>query len=139
MLALEFAQWLNAQHLAVLSEVNPKANQIFIDDLPDTDGRIGIGIYHAPGYASDKRTALDRPSLEIVVRGTTNPAVAHDKAKSIYDALQAFKTRYFVAGGTEIISITAAQGGPVRLGKDGTGRFMYSLNFDLVTVNQARS
>lgn len=84
-----------------------------------------------PGYAPSEWTSKARPSFQIVLR-TKTPSTAESKANAIYEDLH--RKAEFNFGNVRVVRCLADQSAPLYLGKDESGRTMYSLNFTVTTI-----
>lgn len=83
------------------------------------------------GYAPSEWTSRARPSFQIVVR-TKLASAAEPKANAIFADLH--RKSEFSFGSTRVVKCVADQSAPLYLGKDESGRTLYSLNFTITTV-----
>jgi hypothetical protein len=83
------------------------------------------------GYAPSEWTSKARPSFQIVLR-TKLASAAELKANAIYADLH--RKSEFMIGSTRIVKCLADQSAPLYLGKDESGRTLYSLNFTVTTI-----
>lgn len=83
------------------------------------------------GRPASEWTPKKYPTVQVVIRAD-HPSVGEAKANDIYTHLH--NRRQFDVGQTRIISATADQSAPLYLGSDENGRFLYSVNFTMVTL-----
>ena len=133
MLIAEIAQYLQSKGLGVFDPDGVSGN-IYLEYCPDSPDAV-IYITASGGPAPDAKHPIDKPTVQMIIRGGLNPAEAQQKAQDIYNALHAFHHKQFVSDGRWIVGCWAMQGGPVHMGVDDLRRHEYSLNFQLEIVN----
>jgi hypothetical protein len=130
MLSAELAQWLDDNGFGTYDAAGI-TGIVFLENQPESPDTC-ITIYSTGGYQGDVKTALKRPTLQLHVRGGSDPNTAFDLAESIHSALHAQTQTVFIAGGETIHEIVCAQSAPIRLGPDGNGRHRYTINLELI-------
>jgi hypothetical protein len=139
MLVQEIAQYLSYEGFGTYSETGDST--IFLVSMPDSPDE-AIMVTPTGGYVSDVKTPYDDVTLQIIVRGTTDPVPAMQRAQAIYDALHGFPqgvaAKSFVTDGALIIGCEGLQPSPVSMGTDENGRHEYSLNFHIHVNNPNR-
>lgn len=95
-----------------------------------TNGKDACALVIVDGGLPTEETGVSRPSVQVLVRGSTDDiGGAEATAHEIYEALK-FK-RDFMIGGTSVVEMFAAQSAPLWTGKDEAKRPIFSLNFQL--------
>ena len=135
MILEEIAQLLADSGIGVFDTAG-RAGSIFINYAPDTPSRC-ISIYGSSGVRGDG-TPHYFPSVQIRIRDSIKTNSGWDLAMRVYDTLQYWCDRAFVAGGEHVVRCDAVQAGPISLGPDEKGRQVYTLNFELI-VARARA
>lgn len=93
-------------------------------DEPDKDK--AVCLYELPGEVPEQKWAIDRPALQVRVRGAANGySAARAKLQAIFDLLHAGEDA--VGGG--MVFLYAAQSGPTPLGADEKFRPHISMRF----------
>lgn len=135
MLIREIAQYLDDRGLGIFDE-RGVTGTIFLERLPEGNATAEVvtAIVNTGGYAPNPRLHLDRPSVQILVRGGAVPTNAWLRALAIYNCLQSFNTDRFTPVGTWIVDCQAVAQ-PGNSYRDDSGRVVYPLNFILQTVN----
>lgn len=133
MLIAEIAQYLNAQGIGVF-ESGGLGGDIFIESCPSSPDNV-IYITGTGGPQGDGKFPVDRPTLQIIVRGGVNPIAAQSRAQSIYNILHGFHHARFCDDGYWIVGCWGIQSSPTHIGVDDLGRHEYSLNFQLEIEN----
>lgn len=80
------------------------------------------------GPEPDARLPYAEPSVQVRVRGTTDPRVSKRRAKAIHRALHGLGP-VILPDGTNLISCIAIQAAPESLGVDGNRRHEHVCNF----------
>ncbi|WP_068616594.1 minor capsid protein [Paenibacillus tuaregi] len=83
------------------------------------------------GYAPSEWTSKAKPSFQVVLR-TKLASVAETRANVLYADLH--RKTEFNFGQTRVVKCVADQSAPLYLGKDESGRTLYSLNFTITTI-----
>jgi len=105
----------------------------FIETLPASpDEAVALTLYG--GTQPDSRLGYDMPSLQVRVRGTTDPRVSRARAEAIYAALHGLDA-ITLPDGTRMISCTAQQT-VTSMGQDSQQRFEHVCNYALEVRNQ---
>ena len=123
-LITEIAQYLDNEGIGTFDESGTTGN-IFIASLPQTPDTC-ISIYPNGGLPADSKMSYDKPTIMILIRGTTNPIIAETLAQQIYDQLHGFHHNTFVESGLWILSCLAAQSAPNWLNVDENGRHEFA-------------
>lgn len=100
----------------------------FALSFPPTAGDNSAKVEIIGGGSPDRE--LLRPSIQVIVRAKT-AINAESKAWEIYDFLK-HKTNFMI-GATSVVLCRAEQSSPLYIGTDENGRFLYSINFQLLT------
>lgn len=101
------------------------AVDLFINERPSTPDEC-VTIYDSGGFDSQPND-LERPTVQIVVRGTKNGfQTAYALAKAIRNELHEYVNT--TVNSTRYIQIMA-QGAILSIGKDDNGRPLFSMNF----------
>jgi hypothetical protein len=138
MLADEIAEYLQTWSLGNYdsdAEVVGGATEfaIYVGFMPDAPDR-AVGIRQTGELKRDMRLKeYTYPTVEVLVRGTTDPRVAEGQAQEICTQMHGLAGVEFVGGGAYIVKCQAING-PNDLGPDENGRHNYSINFDLITI-----
>lgn len=116
---------------AVDAELPPEAFGYYPNEFPDdtTDSLAYIRLYG--GFTPSEWTEKRKPSFQIVLRAK-HPAVAETKANAIYGHFR--NRREFAFGNTRVVSCRADQSAALYIGRDGDGRYLYSVNFTFTTI-----
>lgn len=133
------ARYLAARNIGITYSNNAGGNA-FIDALPVISQATGVtvGFYHVGGVESDSGHPYQRPTLQIIVRGTIDPRTGIDMWQAIYDELHGL-SNMILPNGDHLISCIVIQSGPVRIGADETGRFRYAMNLRCEVFTGAES
>jgi hypothetical protein len=134
MLIAEIAQYLNTQGIGVYEDGGP-GGDIFLESCPSSPDEV-VYITSSGGAAPDRGFPVDRPTVQMIVRGGLSPVAAESRAQAIYDALHGFHHDQFVDDGTWIVDCFALNT-PTHIGVDDLGRHEYSLNFQLEIINNS--
>jgi hypothetical protein len=103
---------------------------VFEGFLPSGPNRC-VAVLPSGGYEADAGLPYDRPSIQIIVRGDDDPVWALDTWQKVYSALVALRNVTLPdPDETYLVSCLPIQSGPVHIGKDDSGRFMYGLNLE---------
>ena len=108
---------------------------IFAGDFPSSPDHC-IVVRGTGGPQGDMKFPYDIPSIQILVRGSSNPIPAYNKALEVYGLLHNFRGDKLVIDGYHIIEITGIQSSPAEIGRDDNGRYRYSQNYHVQLVNQ---
>lgn len=138
MLIAEIAQYLDDRGFGVFDETGVTGS-IFLERLPEGNGRseVVIALVNTGGYSPSAKLHLDRPTVQVLIRGGVNPTSAHEMTLAIYNCLQSYTSQQcgsFVADGTWIIDCQAVSS-PGANYRDDNGRIVYPLNFILSVPN----
>ncbi|GGM76902.1 hypothetical protein GCM10012275_54490 [Longimycelium tulufanense] len=126
-LSEEFAYLLAQLGLGEYRVDGSVGGNIYLAALPQSpDVALAVALYG--GSESDSKLGYDEPRVQVRVRGTTDPRIGEQRAQDVYDALHGLAERW-LAGGTLLLSCIGVQAGPIPMGRDGNGRFEYSVNF----------
>jgi len=88
-----------------------------------------VAIFSTGGLPASPRLGYDTVTVQIMVRGTSDPRTARERAWAIYHALHGL--RYVnLPDGTEVLWITA-QHPPEWLQTDENGRHLFAINVQL--------
>ncbi len=136
MLLSELAQFLHNNNWGVYDSEGVDGN-IFISTTPNNPDTI-IALYPTGGLISDVKLLYDKVSVQVWVRGTSNPSVGNSLAQNIYNELHGFYNDCFVEEGFYIISVIGMQSSPIHVGQDVDGRHQYSINFHIEFKNNLR-
>lgn len=124
----EIAQYLALAGLGTYAPTGD-GGTIFIEKMPQSPNA-AIALFATGGLQASGMHGYDLPVVNIQVRGApNNPLAALAKAEAIYGALQGLHAMA-LPGGTRVINCRASQSYPISLGRDGTERQGYSLNFE---------
>lgn len=115
--------------LLVAAGVGVFATDIFIGKMPATPNAV-ISIIRTGGITPNPKFLLDRPSMQVMVRGDINGYVAAEvKAVEVKDALLGLISQD--VNGDRWVQVNMI-GDIVNLGFDDSNRVMFSLNFGLI-------
>jgi hypothetical protein len=120
-------QYLDDQDLITWNAASAAATNGFAEQLPQTPD-IAVAITTYGGPEADSKLGYDEPSVQVMVRGTTDPRVGRDLAARIYSQLHGLG-QLQLPDGTWLVSCVGVQSGPVPLGVDGNNRYRFALNF----------
>jgi hypothetical protein len=134
----EMATYLDTEGLVDYN--TPNGGNVFIPSYVGVDSAPDIAILIRPtgGGRADGKREYDDPTIQIIVRSTTDPTPGMTKAQAIYDKLHGFHVSTFTTGGRKIINCVGIQSQPAYIGMDANGRHEYSLNFQLHVQNTNR-
>lgn len=132
MIVTEIAQEIGA-NVEGLDWSLAQGGNVFEDDLPQAPD-VAAGVYHVGGDEPDSLLEYDRPTLQITVRGDTDPQTATVLWGRLYSYLHGLRNKA-LPGGTWLVSCLAIQSAPVRVGPDENGRHRYNLNLQLEIRN----
>jgi hypothetical protein len=130
MLAAALATYLHTEGI-VTFDASGSTGNTFIDVLPDTPS-VAVMIKEVPGKASEIGVAEVNNSVQILIRGDTDPRTAHELAWEIYDALHG-QVNTNLGGLDYYIVLCQAANAPGNIGQDDNRRHLYSINFNLIT------
>lgn len=111
---------------------------------PDGDGTVFMGEFPASpdhcivvrstgGLGSDAKLPYDNPTVQIMVRGRSDPRPPYNKAREVYETIHGLHSLQM--GSTWVISIIAVQSEPAEIGKDDNGRYRFSQNYQFEVYN----
>lgn len=132
MLGEQVAQYLHVAGVGVF-DASGVAGTIYVDLLPASPD-VCIAILERGGQQASAANPWDYPSIQVIVRGTTDPRTGRDLSERVFDALHGFHEGPLVDGGDYVVSLQCNTSGPDPLGPDGNGRLKYSLNFSAFVV-----
>jgi dienelactone hydrolase len=120
-----------ARHLEGLGllEYDPDGigGDTFIETMPSRpDSAVVLTIYGGP--ESDSRLGYDEPSVQVRVRGGTDPRTSRQRCEAIRDELHGLGP-VTLPDGTELLSCIAIQSAPAYLAADESGRHEHVVNF----------
>lgn len=138
MIAAALAIYLHS--LGLVDYQDDLGGDCFVHRLPATpDEVVAVTAYGANPIAGSETLGYDEPTLQLHVRGTTDPRTGEARAQNIYGEMQGL-SHVTMAPGTadevRIISCICPQTGPVYLGADKSGRHEYVVNVALHIRNQ---
>jgi hypothetical protein len=133
MLAVEVAQYLAAQIAGVALDLADTTGNVFIGSKPPTPDEV-LAVWSDGGEESSTKSGYDMRTVQVMVRGTTDPTTGSDRADEVYAALHGLKG-VTLPGGTLVVLCAGIQSGPVSIGEDDNGRHEYSLNFRMEVRN----
>ncbi len=119
-------EYLDAQGTIAYDPTGISGNA-FLDTLPESSETV-VMFRHGGGFPGDRGLGYDRPSFQVLARGTQDPRTALTLLEAIYDALQDLRTE--LPDGTMLHLCKAVQTAPAHLGTDGNGRHEYSQNYE---------
>lgn len=99
---------------------------IFLEALPPQPDR-AIALFQYGGPAGDPSHPWDEPRVQVLVSGTEDPRISHDRAAAIYSELHGLQM-VTLPDGTWLQDCVGVQSGPVALGPDGNGRHRHVIN-----------
>ncbi|WP_406321050.1 minor capsid protein [Streptomyces sp. NBC_00519] len=121
------ARYLHAHGLLVYDPTGTSGDT-FIETMPPAPDRaVSLALYGAG--ALDARNGWDERSLQVRVRGTSDPRVSRRRAEGIYDALHGL-AGCELPGGIWLV-LAAATAAPAPLGTDTNGRHEHVTNYRL--------
>jgi hypothetical protein len=133
MLAVAVARWLPTVIVGPTFKEDGPGGSIFIAHLPSKPDR-AVMVMPTGGVEQPTRAPTVIPTLQLMVRSTTDPRPGHEWALLIYDALAGLTSTVIDEGGTAetlVHSVTPMQSAPVHIGTDANDRHRWSLNFRL--------
>ncbi|MFF8290424.1 minor capsid protein [Streptomyces sp. NPDC016309] len=99
----------------------------FIETMPSgPDAAVVLTIYGGP--ESDSKLGYDEPSVQVRVRGGTDPRTSRQRCAAIRDELHGLGP-VTLPDGTELLSCIAIQAAPAYLAADESGRHEHVCNF----------
>jgi minor capsid protein len=102
---------------------------IFIEQLPQQPDRV-IGLWQYAGAPSDSRNPWEQPAVQVRVRGSADPRESRTRAQAIYDEVHGLGM-LALPDGTWLQLALGAQGGPIPLGPDQSGRHEHTVNLQM--------
>ncbi|MEL3944498.1 minor capsid protein [Streptomyces sp. LNU-CPARS28] len=129
------ARYLDEQGLLTY---NPSgtSGDTFVETLPPApDEAVGLWLYDAG--APDARNGYDTRSVQVRVRGTTDPRISRRRIEAIYDALHGLAAIQLPADGPWLV-LAAARATPAPMGTDANGRHEHVLNLAVDVTNPTR-
>ena len=120
------AQYIAANHNDLTYTAAAGGNR-FLHDMPAGPDR-AVGVFNSGGFEGDVSLPYDRPTVQVQVRGTSDPRTALDWADDIYNMLHGLHD-VLLPTGVWLVSLIGIQSGPVRIGPDGNRRMRYTCNF----------
>lgn len=126
----DLARWIADQTDLTFSDTNAT---IFVDRQPSAPDN-AVSVMGAGGVESDTHN-YDKPSLQILIRGGSNPTWALAKWEEIFGLINRLRNTWITAT-TYVVSAIPTQTGPVPLGPDDNGRLEYSMNVRLETLSK---
>jgi hypothetical protein len=131
MLALDVAQYLDT--LAVVTfDASGVSGNCFLETLPHKPD-LAVMVKSTGGPAPSASNPHNRPTLQFLVRGSSDPRPAQALAQAIWTALHHLTETELTPGGTYVGHAWAMQSEPVSLGTDEQGRHEYSVNIAFAT------
>lgn len=131
MLAIGLAQRLHDKQLAVY-DPDGEGGDCFIGWMPPEPIQ-AIAIMPLPGEEPDPVMPHDSPSIQIIVRGTSDTRTGYTRARALYSELHGL-SHVELPNGIHLIRCDAMQSDPIPIGTDDNGHFEYSLNFECDVV-----
>lgn len=128
MLAGEVARYLAGRGLVSFDETAADGD-CFIGVLPSAPDEV-VALIPTGGLAADVKLGYDTPTLQVLVRGTSDPRPAANRAQAIYSALHGLHG-VSLPGGTYVVGCWGIQSAPTHIGRDENGRHELSLNVRL--------
>lgn len=141
MIVHEMAQYLDDQGLVTYDPTGAAGGgNVFVPSYVGIQGAPDAAILIRPtgGLRSDSKRIYDDPTVQIIVRSTTDPMPGMTLAQAIYDALHGFHGGPFVTGGIWVVGCVGLQSAPAYIGVDANGRHEFSLNFQMHTKTNGR-
>lgn len=138
MIAAALAIYLSS--LGIVDYQEEEGGDCFIHRLPAApDEAVMVTAYGANPLQHSATLGYDEPTVQVHVRGTTDPRTAETRAQEVYDELQGL-SHVTMASGSEhearVISCRCLQTGPVYLGVDEARRHEFVVNTALHIRNQ---
>lgn len=135
MIARALAMYL-AQEIPslVYSETDPTGVNVFIGHLPEAPDE-AIVLRQSSGLPSSAKIGYDGPTIQVVVRGTTNPLVGDALGREVYGKIHGL-TSTTLPDSTRLILARGLQSGPTDIGPDENGRYRYGMNFAITVRSQ---
>jgi len=130
MIAAALAHYLDSLDLVDYQEDGD--GDCFIHRMPpEPDEAVMVTAYGANPVEGSTALGYDEPTVQVRVRGTTDPRNGEARAQAIYGALQGL-CHVTMAEGTDdelrVISCRSPQTGPAYMGADQAGRHEYAVN-----------
>jgi hypothetical protein len=126
MILEEIALYLESKGL-VSYDPNGITGDTFLLIMPDQPDN-AVALFQYGGPPPDYSLPYDESSIQILVRGKGDPRPIHQRAQSIYNALQSFDTGRFVEYGAWVVRCTSPNG-VIGTGRDLNGRHEFRINF----------
>jgi len=133
---IQICRFLVAAGLGVFDELGSGGMLYHLGLPPEPDE--AVAVRPTGGFNADPLNAYERPTVQILVRGTADSRTGEVRAQAIYDALHGLRHQLLCTGGNWIVSCSGIQSGPNYIGPDENGRHIYSLNFQLITRSTTR-
>jgi hypothetical protein len=108
---------------------------IVLETVPQAPAQL-ISLWAYGGVEADARNAIDEPSVQVRVRGNSDPRISRDLAQSIYDELHG-DAHFALPDGTWVESVIGINAGPTHLGQDGNSRHEHVVSFRFEINNPA--
>lgn len=123
-----------ATYLSSQSIFNYDEDSVDSETLLDRihDKQHSLGIYTKPSRTGDDKNSINIVGIQTLVRGSKNPIESQGYAKQVFDALNCYRGKPFVANENYIIRCITKNGDPVCLGMSENGFFDYSITFEVI-------
>ncbi|MGY5129213.1 minor capsid protein [Streptomyces nigrescens] len=122
-----FARYLDERRLLTYDPTGI-CGDTFIETLPPSPHEaVSLSLYGAG--ATDARNGWDTRSLQVRVRGTSDPRISRRRAEALYGALHGL-ARCELPGGIWLV-LAAAVAAPAPVGTDANGRHEHVVNLRL--------
>lgn len=99
---------------------------VFEEASPDSPD-VCVSLYATGGPEADSLLPFDAPTVQIIVRGDTDPTTASDLWDKVYSFLHG-KRYTTLPDGTFLVYALAVQSSPIAMGPDTSGRYRFSMN-----------
>lgn len=129
----EVMQYLANNITDITYDATGTTGNIFHNTLPAEPDE-AVMVESTGGFPRDMRnTDYFMPTIRTLVRSDLDPRNGYDLAFEIIDTLGTQGNIEFISTGAEwrVVSCQAVQAFPINIGRDDTGRHMYSCNFEL--------
>jgi hypothetical protein len=105
--------------------------------MPDSPD-VAVCLRASGGPRPSGKLEYDLPTVQIIIRGDSDPRTGYDLGWTIFNALHGYHDASLIAGGIYVVGCLSIQSGPVGIGADENGRHEYTLNFEFQTLNPDR-
>jgi hypothetical protein len=128
MIAAAVAAYLDGLALVTYDETQT-GGDCFVWGMPESPDD-AVGITGTGGAEPDHKFGYDIPSIQVRVRGGSDPRPPYERARAIYDALENLRATT-IPDGHYVVRCEAMQSDPMPIGADAAGRQEFTINWQL--------